>query len=112
MMAIMTNLNTNNIMTAPENTSQVRERIITLLEQYIIEERHDFTETITNHMSFDYIGLDSLARVNLLVALEKEFSISLDPTAAYDFVTVNALAEFVWSVISGTPLDLKKTLEI
>ena len=63
-------------------------------------------------MSFDYIGLDSLARVNLLVGLEKELGVPLDPTAAYDFVTVRALAEFVWSVVSGTSMDIKKTLGV
>jgi acyl carrier protein len=96
----------------PANAAQVGERIKSLLQKYLLEERHDFTESIGDDMSFDYIGLDSLARVNLLVGLEKEFGVSLDPTAAYDFVTVRALAEFVWSVVSGTPMDIKKALAI
>ena len=100
------------IVSKPNSVEQVSERIKFLLTKYLQEERHDFTEPIGDDMSFDYIGLDSLARVNLLVGLEKECGVSLDPTAAYDFVTVRALSEFVWSVVSGTPMDIKKVLEI
>ena len=94
------------------SAAQVGERIRSLLQKYLLEERPDFTEPIGDDMSFDYIGLDSLARVNLLVGLEKELGVPLDPTAAYDFVTVRALAEFVWSVVSGTSMDIKKTLGV
>lgn len=96
----------------PNSVEQVSERIKFLLTKYLKEARPDFTEPIGDDMSFDYIGLDSLARVNLLVGLEKECGVSLDPTAAYDFVTVRALSEFVWSVVSGMPMDIKKVLEI
>jgi acyl carrier protein len=96
----------------PENVAQVSERIRSFLQSFLRVEQPDFLEPVGNDMSFDYLGLDSLARVNLVTGLEKEFGISLDPTAAYDFVTPRALAEFVWSVISDTPLDAKKTLNI
>ena len=72
----------------------------------------EFKEHIGDDMSFDYIGLDSLARVNLMTALDKEFGVKLDPAAAYDFVTVGALSKFVWSQVTGTPLDMKKVLEV
>jgi acyl carrier protein len=96
----------------PDNVAQVNARIKLVLQKYLQAERQDFTETITDNMSFDYIGLDSLARVDLLLALEKEFGVPIDPTAAYDFVTVQALSAFVWSEVSGTVLDVKKTLGI
>jgi acyl carrier protein len=70
-----------------------------LLEKHVAKERRGFDQPIADDMSFDYIGLDSLARVELLAGLEECFAVPLDPTAAYDFVTVRALSEFVWSAI-------------
>lgn len=96
----------------PENVDQVVERIKSLLQAYLGEHGPAFNETITDNMSFDYIGLDSLARVGLLSALEKEFAVALDPTAAYDFVTVHALAQFVWSEVSGCEFDARKVMGI
>jgi acyl carrier protein len=90
----------------------VSDRIRCFLGEYLRENDRDFSEEIRDDMSFDYIGLDSLARVGLLTALDKEFGVSLDPTAAYDFVTVGALSEYVWSQISGNPMDVKKVLGI
>src|SRR6218665_3105542 len=98
------------IVSKPNHVEQVSERIKFLLTEYLQEERDDFTEPIEDDMSFDYIGLDSLARVNLLVGLEKECGVSLDPTAAYDFVTARALSEFVWSGGRGTPMGVKEVL--
>lgn len=102
----------NHSLATPASIEQVSEGIKSRLQHYLQAERPDFTEAIKDDMSFDYIGLDSLARVNLLSGLEKEFGVSLDPTAAYDFVTVRALAEFVWSVMSGQEMDVKKALDI
>jgi acyl carrier protein len=90
----------------------VAEVIRKLLTDYLKINRPDFTEAIRDDMSFDYIGLDSLARVELLSGLDKALGISLDPTAAYDFVTVRALAEYVCSVVNGTSLDFKQALGI
>jgi acyl carrier protein len=104
------NLSTEKLL--PENAAQVADRIRSHLQAYLHKEQPDFKELVGDDMSFDYMGLDSLARVDLLTGLEKEFGVSLDPTAGYDFITVRSLAEFVWSVISGTPLDLIKTFDI
>lgn len=100
------------IANAPSDVTEVATRIRTHLSAWLAAQRPDFNEPMTDHMSFDYIGLDSVARVDLISALEKEFQIKLDPTAAYDFVTVGALAEFVWSEISGIAMDMKKTLGV
>lgn len=91
---------------------QVGELIRVRLSEYLAESGIEFTEPIGDDMSFDYIGLDSLARVNLMTALDKEFGVQLDPAAAFDFVTVGSLAKFVWSEVTGTPLDLKTVLEV
>jgi acyl carrier protein len=96
----------------PANVEDVAALIKRLLTDYLQVNRPDFTEQIGYDMSFDYIGLDSLARVELLTALDRALGVSLDPTAAYDFVTVRALAEFVWSTLSGTAMDVKKALGI
>lgn len=92
--------------------AQVGELIRERLTQQLAESGIEFKDRIEDNMSFDYIGLDSLARVNLMTALDKEYGVTLDPAAAYDFVTVGALAQFVWSRVTGTPLDLKKVLEV
>ncbi|SFU53556.1 acyl carrier protein [Pseudoduganella namucuonensis] len=63
-------------------------------------------------MSFDSIGLDSLARVELISAMERRFGVALEPTLAYDFVTAGALSAYVWGQISGTPVDQKHLMGV
>lgn len=95
-----------------EGLAAVADLIKARLADYLRRHQPGFNEAIHNHLSFDYIGLDSVARVELIAALEKQLGVALDPTAAYDFVTVGALAEFVWSQLSGQALDLKATLGV
>lgn len=90
----------------------VKVLIKTRLQDNLRVHQPDFAEEIHDNLSFDYIGLDSVARVELIAALERHPGIALDPTAAYDFVTVGALASFVWSELSGESLDLKATLGV
>lgn len=107
-----------NVSTATDNVIQlnsvesVSQRIFFHLRKRIEADYPDFTEPLHSNMSFDYIGLDSVSRVELVTDLANDFGIKLDPTAAYDFVTIRSLAEFVWSEISGTALDLKKALGV
>jgi acyl carrier protein len=82
------------------------------IKEYLLRECKNIQGPIEDHASLDYLGLDSLARVNLVVAVEGRFNLSLDPTAAYDFVTVGAITEYVWSQITGQPLDEKTLLDI
>jgi acyl carrier protein len=96
---------------APETAPSINE-VRQWLKDYLQQHHKDISEPIRDDMSFDYIGLDSLARVAIMTASEQRFSLKLDPTAAYDFVTVGALSEFVWSQISGEALDQKKLLDI
>jgi acyl carrier protein len=63
-------------------------------------------------MSFDSIGLDSLARVDLISAMEARFGMALDPTLAYDFVTPGALSAFVWGQACGIPADEKRLMDV
>jgi acyl carrier protein len=69
-------------------------------------------EAIEDDASFDLLGLDSLGRVRLVEELSREFAVELEPTAAYDFATVKALAHFVDACLTGVPLDEKHVLEI
>lgn len=96
---------------APKAASSIAE-VRQWLKDYLQQQHKEINEPIRDDMSFDYIGLDSLARVALMTASEQRFFLKLDPTAAYDFVTVGALSEFVWSQISGEALDQKKLLDI
>lgn len=81
------------------------------LDTYVRDDRPDFTDTIADDMSFDYIGLDSLARVNLLSSLEQTLGMKLDPTAAYDFITPRALAEFIYAQMQ-TENIANKTMDV
>lgn len=101
-------IDATNTITVAEVGQRIRLRLMKLLQDNGVER----TEPIGDDMSFDYIGLDSLARVELLTALDDEFGTSLDPTSAYDFVTVGALAKFVRSQLTGEVLDLKQVLEV
>lgn len=98
--------------TKPSNVGDVATLIKGLLRETLRAHHPDFNEKIGDDMSFDYIGLDSLARVELLAGLDRALGVSLEPTAAYDFVTVRALAEFVWSTLSGQEMDVRKALGI
>lgn len=97
---------------AEQGLAAVKALIKERLRDYLRVHQPDFAEEIHDNLSFDYIGLDSVARVELIAALERHLGIALDPTAAYDFVTVGALSSFVWSELSGESLDLKATLGV
>lgn len=96
----------------PFNIEAGIEGVRSWIKAYLQQHHDESGEPITDQMSFDYIGLDSMARVNLMTALESHFALKLDPTAAYDFVTVGSLSQFVWSQISGEPMDAKAALDI
>jgi acyl carrier protein len=96
----------------PRSVEEVSAKIRFRLEERIAADFPQFDEVLHDQMSFDYIGLDSASRVELLTTLAADFGVRLDPTAAYDFVTIGSLAEFVWSRVSGTELDEKRLLEI
>lgn len=80
--------------------------------QYLEQKHPEMQGTIHGDMSFDSIGLDSMARVELISAMEGCYGIALDPTLAYDFITARALSGFVWSQVSGEPIDQKQLMGI
>lgn len=92
----------------PEGSAEVRAWIL----QYLEGKHPEVRGTLHKDMSFDAIGLDSVARVDMISAMEKHFGIALDPQLAYDFVTAGALSEFVWGQISGVPADQKRLLGV
>src|SRR5687768_14219988 len=69
--------------------------------QYLETKHPEVTGKVHGEMSFDSVGLDSLGRVEMLTAMEGCFKLKLDPTLAYDFVTVGALSKYVWGQING-----------
>lgn len=84
----------------PASLESISESIIAHLTKHLARTQPDFNEPIHTDMSFDYIGLDSMSRVELVSELAKRWSVELDLTAAYDFITVGALAEFVHEELS------------
>lgn len=91
---------------------QGQAEVLAWLIQSLESKQPDLKGLIHSAMSFDCIGLDSLARVELVTAMEGQFGILLDPTLAYDFVTPGALAAFVWGELSGTPVDQKQLMGV
>ncbi len=71
-----------------------------------------FDAPLTREASFDALGLDSMARVSLVQALEEEYALTLEPGLAFDFVTVDALARYVCAQINGEAIDEKALLGI
>jgi acyl carrier protein len=92
----------------PSSLTEVRTWIVQFLESKHPEMRG----TIHADMSFDSIGLDSLARVDMIGSMENQFGLKLDPTLAYDFVTPGALSSFVWGQIAGVPVDEKQLIGV
>jgi acyl carrier protein len=45
--------------------------------------------------SFDALGLDSLARVELITALENQFNVNLDPVLGFEYPTIRSLSEHI-----------------
>lgn len=80
---------------------------------HYLEAKHpEMRGAIHADMSFDNIGLDSLARVEMIAAMENRFGVALDPTLAYDFVTAGALSSFVWGQITGVAVDQKQLMGV
>jgi len=79
----------------PATLQSISESIIAHLSRHLARTQPDFNEPLHLNMSFDYIGLDSMSRVELVSELAKQWSVELDLTAAYDFITVGSLAQFV-----------------
>lgn len=71
-----------------------------------------FDAPLTDASSFDALGLDSMARVGLVQALETEYGLTLEPGLAFDFVTVGALAQYVRAKANGEAIDEKTLLGI
>ena len=92
----------------PESLNDVSSWVL----QYLAARFPETGGTLHPDMSFDSIGLDSLARVDMISAMEGRFGITLEPTLAYDFVTAGALSAFVWGQISGAPVDQKHLMGV
>ncbi len=71
-----------------------------------------FDTPLARDSSFDALGLDSMTRVSLVQALEEDYAIELDPGLAFDFVTIDALAQYVRAQVNGEAIDEKKLLGI
>lgn len=86
----------------------IRRHLLRLLR----ESDPDFDTPLTGETSFDALGLDSMARVGLVQALETEYGLTLEPGLAFDFVTVDALAQYVRAQANGEAIDEKTLLGI
>ncbi|MFY0595221.1 MAG: acyl carrier protein [Cognatishimia sp.] len=51
--------------------------------------------TVNRDASLTSFGLDSLAMVNLVTLIEERLDIELEPELAFNYPTINALADFI-----------------
>ena len=94
--------------TKPNSPEDVSSWVI----EYLAARYPEMAASVHADMSFDNIGLDSLARVELIAAMEVRFGVTLDPTLAYDFVTAGALSAFVWGQATGAAVDVKQLMGV
>jgi acyl carrier protein len=86
--------------------------VVVWVIQHLESKHPEMKGAVHGDVSFDSVGLDSLARVDMISAMERSFGIALDATLAYDFVTPNALSAFVWGQITGEPVDQKQLMGV
>jgi phthiocerol/phenolphthiocerol synthesis type-I polyketide synthase C len=72
------------------------------LRDWLIREFNLQPEAIDNDRSMISYGLSSIHSVMLVGDLEDELQISFPPTLIWDYVTVNAMAEYLSVNISET----------
>ena len=79
---------------APHNTLEIQDWIIS----YIAELLEVEPELVDPTIPFDRYGLDSSAAYALTGDLEDWLGREIDPTAIYDYPTVEALSEYLSSI--------------
>ena len=82
--------------TSPD-TSEIQDWIVS----YIAELLEVEPELVDPSIPFDRYGLDSSAAYALTGDLEDWFGREIDPTAIYDYPTVEALSEHLSSVVAN-----------
>ena len=88
--------NLQNSKTLPD-TSEIQDWIVS----YIAELLEVEPELVDPTISFDRYGLDSSAAYALTGDLEDWLGREIDPTAIYDYPTVEALSEHLSSVVAN-----------
>lgn len=79
------------------DTSEIQDWIISYVAELLEEEPESVDPTIP----FDRYGLDSSAAYALTGDLEEWLGEEIDPTAIYDYPTVEALSEHLSSVVAN-----------
>ena len=73
-----------------------REEIFESVKNVVMDAIGEEEKTITEDTSIvDELGLDSLDIVEMLMALEEEFEISIDDSAAEKFVKVSDVIDYI-----------------
>lgn len=88
------NPNVNKSNTISDDSKSV-EAIQDWLVFYLAEKLEIDSQNIDIDMTFDRYGLDSAVAVNLAADLEDFLGRRLSPTLAYDYSTINALAQYL-----------------
>ncbi|WP_444944873.1 SDR family NAD(P)-dependent oxidoreductase [Microbulbifer sp. ZKSA006] len=92
-----------------DDDSQIKESIKRILQNRLMLEEDEITETVT----FQEIGVDSIASVEIIRDINRSFSIEVEAVSLYDHCSLNEFTRFVskmiepGSVPNGNTVDLK-----
>ena len=75
---------------------ELQEGITKLIQSEVEKYSPGVFSTFEEHTTFDSFGLNSLSRVELITKIEVTFLVSLKIDAAFEFVTIHSLANYVW----------------
>lgn len=73
-----------------------KEDLVNLIVQLVSEETKIASGQIDPHIEFMHYGLDSIQGINLLLVLEKELKIEINPIALWDHPTPETLATHLY----------------
>lgn len=78
---------------SPSRTAKTSDEIRNWLTGYLAEVVDVDAESIGMECSFDQLGLDSAAAVDMTLQLEDWLGFEIDPTLPYEFRTIAAISE-------------------
>nr|YP_009019625.1 acyl carrier protein [Gracilaria salicornia]AHH24593.1 acyl carrier protein [Gracilaria salicornia]UAD87635.1 acyl carrier protein [Gracilaria salicornia] len=88
-------------MSSPQSTLSVFERV----QNVVVEQLNVNAQQVTQDVKFSELGADSLDTVELVMALEEEFSIEIPDKDAENIEKFDQAVEFIENKINSTKTD-------
>ena len=84
------------------NRTEIREKVFNYLKDNTDKKLYDNTKI------FEDLGFDSLDKVEMIMAFEKEFNIQIDDDLAENVETISDVIDIINSLLNGKPLMVEK----